>query len=377
MRILAVSHEFPPIGGGGANACYFLTKGFVQRGHEVTLVTAGFETLSKQETINGVNICRVDCKRSHKEHCSFMEMLSFLSAAWPVCKRLQKSKAYDICFIFFAIPAGPIGYLLKKRYKLPYVIRFGGGDIPGFQERFTKIYKILTIPIRTIWKNARYRVANSEGLKSLAYEFCDKYEFDVIENGVDSEKYTPACISKKNALRILFVSRLIERKGLQFIIPQLKNATFDFTLTIVGDGPYREELERIVNENELEKKVLFVGQKEKNEIVSFYQNADVFILPSSKEGMPNVVLEAMSCGLPIVMTPCQGSVELVDESNGFVCPTDEFLSKLTLLANKNDLRQSMGAASRNKILKKFSWDGVVDRYEELFLKIVFSDRQHC
>lgn len=378
MKILAVSHEFPPIGGGGANACYFLTRGFVEAGHEVTLVTAGFEGLLPEETINGVRIIRVPAKRAHKEHCSFKEMLSYLSKAYPVAKELQKKDKFDVCLIFFAIPAGPIGYMLKKKYGLPYIIRFGGGDIPGFQERFTKVYKLLTVPIRAIWKNADKRIANSLGLKELAYEFCDKYSFDVIENGVDTSKYTPAegaieaasvtaasAPAASDKLRILFVSRLIERKGLQFVIPQLKNADFDYTLTIVGDGPYRAELERITRENGLEKKIIFAGQKEKDELVPYYQNADCFILPSAKEGMPNVVLEAMSCGLPIVMTPCQGSAELIDDSNGFVCDTGDFLSKLTILAKNNDLRNQMGHASREKVMKKFSWDGVVKRYLDI------------
>ena len=63
--------------------------------------------------------------------------------------------------------------------------------------------------------------------------------------------------------------------------------------------------------------IQFVGQKEKDGIVPYYQNADLFILPSAKEGMPNVVLEAMACGLPIVMTSCEGSKELITD-NGII-----------------------------------------------------------
>ena len=73
--------------------------------------------------------------------------------------------------------------------------------------------------------------------------------------------------------------------------------------------------------------VEFVGQKNKKEIVPFYQNADLFILPSAKEGMPNVVLEAMACGLPIIMTPCEGSKELVQD-NGYILLTSEMGEKI-------------------------------------------------
>ena len=67
MKILAISHEFPPIGGGGANACYFLTKGFVEKGHEVTLVTANYQGMPESEIVNGVRVIRVNSKRAHKE----------------------------------------------------------------------------------------------------------------------------------------------------------------------------------------------------------------------------------------------------------------------------------------------------------------------
>ena len=114
MKILAISHEFPPIGGGGANACYFLTKGFVERGHEVTLITANYQGMPEKEVMNGVQIMRVNSLRKHKEHCSFKEMLSYLFKAYPVAKKMQKENRYDICLIFFGIPSGPIGYMLKK-----------------------------------------------------------------------------------------------------------------------------------------------------------------------------------------------------------------------------------------------------------------------
>lgn len=361
MNILAISHEFPPIGGGGANACYFLTKGFVEKGHKVTLVTACYEGLKTQEIVNGVDVIRVDAKRSRLEQCSFAEMLSFLAKAYPVANKLCKDNKYDACLIFFGIPSGPIGYILKKRYKIPYVIRFGGGDIPGFQERFTSVYKLIGPAIKLIWKNADKRIANSEGLRDLAYEFCDKYPFDIVCNGVDTNVFAPANKEQHSEVRLLFVSRLIERKGLQYVLPQLKDIE-NITLTIVGDGPYRQHLEEIVKTNNLDEKVKFVGQKNKNEIVPYYQEADVFILPSSKEGMPNVVLEAMASGLPIIMTPCQGSSELVDGSNGYIGAVEEFGEIIKEFIKDKQQIVQLAEGSRIKAERTFSWDSVVEQY---------------
>lgn len=367
MKILAISHEFPPIGGGGANACYFLTKGFVEKGHEVTLVTANYQGMPESEIVNGVRVIRVNSKRAHKEHCSFKEMLSYLLKAYPVANKLQKRENFDVCLVFFGIPSGPIGYMLKKKYKLPYVIRFGGGDVPGFQERFTKVYKIIAPAIKLIWKKADALIANSQGLKDMALDFYNKKPFDVIPNGVDTEVFYPSVKEESDEFKILFVSRLIERKGLQFIIPQLKkiqdSTKKSVKLIVVGDGPYRETLERIAEENHVSDMVEFVGQKGKEEIVPFYQNADLFILPSSKEGMPNVVLEAMACGLPIIMTPCEGSAELICE-NGYKAERKEFADYIIKLIGDNEMRKEMSINSNKRVKNFFSWKHIVNEYLE-------------
>ncbi|MBO5031545.1 MAG: glycosyltransferase family 4 protein [Lachnospiraceae bacterium] len=368
MNILVVSHEYPPVGGGGANACLFLTKGYVQKGHKVTIVTVWYSGLKEYEVVDGVEIFRVRSKRAHKEHCSFLEMLSYILKALPIADRLQKEKKFEVCQVFFGIPSGLIGWFLKKKYKLPYVIRFGGGDIPGFQERFTIVYKLIGPAIKTIWKNAAALVANSQGLKDMALKFFDKKEIGIIYNGVDTEVFYPLEKAERDEIHILFVSRLIERKGLQYIIPQLNDiqnhVDKKIKLLIVGDGPYRETLEQLAEENHVQKLVQFVGQKDKSEIVPYYQDADLFILPSAREGMPNVVLEAMACGLPIIMTPCEGSKELV-EDNGYIVQTNEFQKYIVRLIVDSEKRKKMGAHSRELVNRKFTWNRSTEQYIEL------------
>lgn len=364
MKILAISHEFPPIGGGGANAAYYLTKGFVEKGHKVTLITANYQDMEQQETINGVTLIRVNAKRKYKEHCSFQEMLSFILKAYPVAEKFEENEHYDICLIFFGIPSGPLGYMLKKRRALPYVVRFGGGDIPGFQNRFKVIYKILAPFVRGIWKNADGLVANSEGLYQLANEFYSKRKIDVITNGVDDEYFCPQKEEKKY-IDILFVSRLIERKGVQYIIPKLdyinERTKENIRFTIVGDGPYKDVLLNLANRNNNKEIIEFVGQKNKTDILKYYQKADIFVLPSKKEGMPNVVLEAMACGLPIIMSNCEGSKELVVE-NGFVAEIEKIPDLLIRLCNNEEERVNMGINSRKRIQELFSWDIIVEKY---------------
>lgn len=190
------------------------------------------------------------------------------------------------------------------------MIHFGGGDIPGLQDRFIKIYKLIGPAIKVLWKNADALVANNEGLRRMAEEFCDKYPILVYPNGVDTERFylTEKGIMTDEKIELLFVSRLIERKGLQFLLPELKRiqevSSKKIHLTIVGDGPYRTILESMVLDDNIANMVSFEGQKEKDELLAYYQKGDIFVFPSKKEGMPNAVLGAMACGVPIVMSPC-------------------------------------------------------------------------
>lgn len=368
MKILAVSHEYPPIGGGGANACYYLTKGFAARGHQVTVVTANYRHLPEKENMQGVQLIRVSSLRKHQEHSSFAEMLSYLWKALWITLGLQKKELYDVCLVFFGIPSGPIGYVLKKIYKLPYIIRFGGGDIPGAQARFAKIYKMLGPAIKTIWRNADALVANSQGLKERAQNFYAEKNFHIVCNGVNTDMFYPGDREKTEEFCLLFVSRLIEGKGLQYIIPKLQKiqecVDKKVRLVIVGNGPYREALENVVKECGAEKLVQFKGQKDKDELRWYYQNADVFILPSKQEGMPNVVLEAMACGLPIVMTPCEGSEELIG-NNGYVVPVEEFADRLIDLANHSEKCLEMGRESKRLVDSCFLWEKKVQEYIDI------------
>lgn len=376
MKILIVSHEYPPIGGGGANACYFLSKEYVKSGHAVTILTSSFRDLPRFETVDGVEIVRVKAFRKQEAKSTLVEMFSYLVSAFMKANQLAKKGKYDICHVFFGIPSGPIGWWLKKRYAIPYVIRMGGGDIPGAQKRYAFVYKVIGMPLRRIWKEADAVVANSEGLLQRARRFSEADNFRVISNGVDTaffHKSENGC-RKSDEVRILFVSRLIEGKRIQNIIPMMqaindKVAGKRVYLDIVGDGPHRSALDDVVRECNAQEFVKFYGQKNKTELLEFYSRADMFILPSISEGMPNVVLEAMSMGLPVIMTPCEGSKELVTD-NGIVTSIESFQDALMDLLCDEEKRKSMGINSRSNVMKYFTWDVAAKQYEDLFNDIV-------
>lgn len=379
-----ISHEYPPVGGGGANVCMHLSREFAAKGHEIHVVTVWYSGEKEYERIqvkkNGYIILhRLNTRRKCVGYCSFLEMLYYLIKAMPYVKKKEKEIQFDICVVFFGIPSGPIGLMLKQRFGVPYIIRFGGGDIPGFQKRFSFLYKLISPMIKVIWKQADCLVANSSGLREFALTFYNGKTVEVIPNGVDLQAFSKEnrmpVKTMENEFRLLFVSRLIERKGLQDFLPQLfeikkecEKKGYCLKLFVVGDGPYRDTLESIVKNECVEDIVEFCGQKDKRELPEYYSNADLFIFPSHKEGMPNVVLEAMSYGLPIVMTACEGSMELID-GNGYAVPVIEFAEKIIALCGNGKCRQ-MGAKSKELVSERFTWKNMAESYLDLLNDIM-------
>ena len=374
MKILVISHEYPPVGGGGAAACRALTECFAGDGHTVDLITVLYGSAPEREDLGGLRIFRVPARRADPDHCSLGEMLDYLVKADRVAERLARQEAYDICLTFFGLPAGPIARRLRRRYGLPYVIRFGGGDIPGFQDRFALLYRLTAAPLRSIWRDAQALVANSEGLRRFALSFCSRYPVQVIHNGVDTARFTPGPPPEERRIRLLTVSRLVERKGLQDLIPclpELREKTGrSLSLTVVGDGPYREKLERLAGECGAEDMVVFVGHCGREGMPSVYRNADVFVFPSHREGMPNAVLEAMAAGLPVVMrADCQGAEELV-RGNGILAAEDLSGALETLLMLEEDELRAMGERSRMLAETEFTWQAAAEKYESLMAGII-------
>ncbi|MDY0095600.1 MAG: glycosyltransferase family 4 protein, partial [Candidatus Vecturithrix sp.] len=296
---------------------------------------------------------------------------------------LLLTRHYDLIHIFFGVPSGPLGYLAKKIFGVPYLIRMGGGDVPGFRPfQYKKLYKILTPFLNILWRNADFLVANSDGLCKMATQVFPNLPISVIPNGVDTHRFTnghrriPAPV-----VRILFVSRLIRRKGLQYLIaaiPEIaKQVHSPFVIKIVGDGPDKEEFLQQVHNQGIEEYVRFYGYVDHANLPQSYLDADIFVLPSLAEGMPNVVLEAMGSGLPVVATRVPGSEELVqDGDNGFLVDAkdaENLANALIALIDHPELRERMGRKAKD-MAGQYTWEMVTEQYMTLYKEMATA---HC
>ncbi len=378
MKILMVNHEFPPVGGGGGNANYYLAREMVRGGHEVAVVTSDFAGLAREEVVEGIEVRRVPTGRNRRDFATFGEMARYLLGAGRVLWRLGREREWDIVQVFFVVPSGPAGMVAGRAARAPMVVRLGGGDLPGHEpRRFRRTGRALKPLVRWMLARAQARVVNSAGLRARAEEAYPGLNFEVIENGIDLEEFRPAADRRTEGPPVILVSaRLIERKGLQFLLPALgalQKAGVAFRLRVAGDGPLRPVLEAQARAEGLQDRVEWLGLRPHQELPEVYRSADLFVLPSLSEGMSNAVLEALASGLPAIVTDVPGTEELVrDGKNGFCVPPGEpgaLERPLERLLKDPELRRRLGRASRAEA-ERFAWSRQGERYLQLYERVL-------
>ena len=201
-----------------------------------------------------------------------------------------------------------------------------------------------------------------------------------IPNGVDTERFQP---KRQNSLRrelgigedefvVGTVGRLDPVKNHECLIDAIRDLNVSGSqkvrLVIVGDGPRRSHLERMLESFPFSPKPLLIGFRP--DVENVYAAFDVFVLPSFAEGMSNTLLEAMACGLPVVCTAVGGNVELVEDcKRGTLIPSDDKLALANALleyARSPERRVTDGANARSFVVDHFSLQRMVDQYVRLY-----------
>ncbi|MEQ9445784.1 MAG: glycosyltransferase family 4 protein [Rhodospirillaceae bacterium] len=371
-HFLLFNYEYPPVGGGGGNATQQIGRTLIKRGAKVTVLTAAQGQLPRRENDNGVQVYRIWAARRHQDRCSVPEMLVFLAHALLTAPGLARQNKADAALIFFGMPTGPVGWWLKKHMGLPYVVSLQGGDVPGFMGDEMATYHRVAGPVITeVWRRAFAVVANSTGLAALAQRHAPDVEVEMIPAGADLNAITPSPMpTLEGPLRLLFVGRLVHQKGLDVLLKSLGTLKEDdWTLTIAGEGPLKEELEFTSQTLGLADRITFRGWLGRTQLPEVYKQADVFVLPSRDEGMPNAMLEAMSAGLPIVGSKVAGLDEVViDGDCGLLVPPENakaLSDALHALISDRDKAFTLGQAARKRVEAHYSWDHAADAYLNL------------
>ena len=367
MNVLMLNYEFPPIGGGAANANLCLLEEYAGKSDlRVDVLTSGAEPGFFEEKFSeNISIYKVGLHKKSLHLWRKTEIIEWLLKARSHYRRLVRESNYDLTHAFSGFPTG---YLCRRKPgAMPYIISLRGSDVPGANARLQLDYKILGPVFRRIWQNASALVACSEGLKERALAFLPTVSIDVIPNGVDCERFTPRQPrDEAGALRLLTVGRLSVTKRVEMLIDAvdiLHRDDFKVHLTIAGGGALEGQFRETIAQKGLSDVIDMTGRVGSEGMPAIYRRGDVFVSATMQEGMSNAMLEAMASALPIVTTPCEGVEELIGD-NGIVVEDENaraLADAIRGLGEDGERYEQMSKAGRT-CAEQFSWKSVADRY---------------
>ncbi len=374
MRVLIHVYEFAPLGGGIGNEIKHLLAEFAQHtDHHFDVITSSLDNkFETEELYENVTLYRVPVgnKRNSLNEQKVSNMLRYLFWAYWTNWKLIFRHRYNVAMMF-GYPGGLVPMLF--RWRIPYVVALKGIDVPGHSPTFDKMYLIYKPLTWMIWSLSSRILPISKGMQRSAKKTLKTKKYQVVENGISVEDFSPVVASHKFKKFTITAggTRLNRNKGLQHLVEafaQLHNEFEDTELLLIGDGEYRQQLEELAEKLEVKLAVKFAGNQPHDYIKENLPKCAVFCLPSYNEGMSNALLEALAAGLPLIFTPTGGADELVMEDNGFIVPKREsqpIYEALIKLYKDRALAESMGKASR-KLAESMSWQATAQKYIDIF-----------
>jgi glycosyltransferase involved in cell wall biosynthesis len=371
VKILTLCYEYPPLGGGAGRAAKSLAEELATRGHEVRFQTGGMPHLPKFERIGGVEIYRTESFRRREEACSVPEMgLWVFTNFLPTLRHLRTWRP-DVIHAHLAVPTGAVACAASYLSRVPYVITAHLGDVPdAVPEQTDRFFRLLNPFIRPIWKRAAAISAVSEFVRQLA-ERAYGCPVTKIFNALDLRVSTNEPLQVGQPMRLLSVGRFNPQKNFVFLVETLAKLTdLEWQLTIIGDGAEMPGVRAAVARHHLQNRVALPGWQASAEVEATLADADLFLMPSSVEGLSVAALEALKHGLAVIGSDIGGLWDVIDDGvNGWRFPPGDgpaFAAKLRALLIDPPTVLRMKAASREKA-RAFDRETITTQYEQLLL----------
>ena len=226
----------------------------------------------------------------------------------------------------------------------------------------------------SIFKEAKYVVSLGGKLTEILTKYTAKHKIVLLPNATNLPIHLDDNRNNTQILQFLFVSRFAKNKGIHIlmdVINQLnaKGYSKNFFFHLAGKGPlFKKYSTQYAYSN-----VKYWGFISDEDLKQLYQTVDVFVFPTLFEGMPTVVLEAMSYQLPVIVTDVGATAELVDESNGFLIERNQpkqLMDAILKFSNlSNSHKQKLGKVSYQKVKDNFTWQAVAQKHYNLFKQI--------
>ena len=372
-RTLVITNDFPPRPGGIQTFGYELVRRFEPS--TVTVLTSNWEGASEFDTAQNFKVVRAQT-----------ETLLPTKRTLEMARELVVSENISQVLFGASAPLGLLASSLRKLGVQNIVAMTMGHEVgwamtPGTKQALRKIGNdtdhLTYISEYTHQKIARALRPNVAANMRRIVPGVDTVEFSPTNRAAGQELL--ASIGWTERPVIVCVSRLMARKGQDMLLkalPEITTKVPDVALLIVGDGPYRKELEKLTNELQLSNRVHFTGKVAPNELSHWYAAGDVFAMPCRTrmggwdvEGLGIVFLEGSATGLPVVVGDSGGAVDaVVDGETGFLVNGND-LRQITdriieLLLNPQLARQ-MGAAGRDWVKQEWTWELSFKRLDAL------------
>jgi glycosyltransferase involved in cell wall biosynthesis len=356
MRVGIISYDFyPPIGGQGV-----YVHEIHKRLHEHGITPYVFSSREGDGA----------------ESCFSYKVPNPVSFSLIVNKRINKwVKEHELDLVH--VQGGPGGVLLFKKPAVPLVYTA--------HHLYSQQYEFLHKPVYAFLKHLekvgylrsdRIVAVSSTTRDSLVQKYnIPESKIEIIPDGVDFTDFKPL-ILEKIPDSVLYVGRLCERKGIRYLIEAIsiiKRKKQDIKLYIVGTGALEGELRKMVTDYSLNDTISLLGGVSQEELVKWYNHAEVFVLPSLFEGFGIVCIEAMACGTPVIGTDVPGIIDIIENQKTGSLVSSRNAEKLAgaieqLLTNK-DLRLRLGQAGRDKALRNYSWDDITKKIAQLYVEV--------
>jgi len=354
-----------------------LAEGLSRRGYKNIVFTKRIESCPTVQLINDVEIVRKGYPSTNRN--MFLKLIGLVVNFYYLFVNRHRYQIIHLKAAYFElmIPC----WLVKKLSNLKVVYALSTGD-ELFSVQGRRLLSIRRGLKRLVVGSFDALVTMSESMSKEAQQFgVAPSKLRHIINGVESNRFTPDS-SKKIPGRVIFIGRIEEGKGLSALLKAWKvisQHTKNIHLCVAGpfiSDDYASVLNSYIASNGLKDTVSFAGEIDyySDDIVNYYQSAELFVLPSKREGMSGALMQAMSCGLPVISTRVGGAEDLVFEGvNGFLVGIDDEVGLANAIIDffsmEENRRAELGKCSRHIIVEKFGQEKRIDQFVELFSSV--------
>lgn len=393
MKVCFVTTSFPAYQGDIQSPfIYQLAKHLVKRKVELTVVCPKYKkSRASQETMEGIHIDRFTYfPKKIQTLTETGRIASFKTNPWSllqlpffmkmmILKTNKVAKDADIIHCQWAL-SGIAGVIAKKIRNKPLIVSLRGEDLKALNN------PLMRPLFKWVIRNADYITANNEFHIKQIKHLAKKVR--VIRNGIDASIFK---IRNKKQIReklqlpekktlILFVGWLVKRKGIHHLldaIPSVIKEQRNVRFLVIGEGELHDQLLHQAKENKIESYVSFLGKKPLEEVAEYMSAADLLVLPSLYEGMPNVVMEAFASGLPVIATDVCGTAELVkNKVNGLLVKAGDVQGLSRSLTTVLENKKLAGKLSKNALetIKKqrLTWEKSAELHIKLYEEVLRS-----